>query len=557
MKLPGHGELVGQRLGRYQLDELLGAGGMAEVYRAHDVVRRTNRSPAPPVAVKVLPENLAQDEGYVRRFREEVARVRKLGSRSNIVQVLDAGEDHGLLYLVMPLFKESLRDRMSRYGKPPIAVAVRIARQIADALDTAHQRNIVHRDVKPENILLDEHGDAYLTDFGIARDLTPRQGGTLYTLSASGLPVGTPEYMPPEQLLARHIDQRTDIYALGVVLYELLTEQVPFGAENPYQVAAKVVEEDLTPPRELNPAVPAALNDAVVWALQRNPADRYSDMREFDKALEQALRLPPNQRLTMGAPRNFRLTERLAEGGALTLAGGSAAYRASGLTSGRVPTNVTWMDVPEPVKRALMRRAKLAPVQVGLMSGILGLLLLSVCGGGSLFAANRLGLTFPNGDPSSDAPTTIVVAPTATIVPTNTPVILPTATRPAPTPTPVPKLVAGQFTIWAKHGSGGSCRWTAQQEVDNPASGETLGWQWQTVTPTLSSQASFRWGLNTGSSTPNSGMPISPSQAAGAPVILFVSFIPASGCSSPGTSYTVTMVDSQHRTYTFTMQPQQ
>ena len=544
---------------------------MAEVYRAHPLTRLTNRPTARLVAVKVLPESLAQDEGYIRRFREEVARVRKV-ENPNIVPVLDAGEDNGLLYLVMPLLKDSLRDRLSRMGKPPIPVAVRIARQIASALNAAHARSVVHRDVKPENILLNSNGDAFLTDFGIARDLTPRQGGTLYTLSASGLPVGTPEYMPPEQLLGQHIDQRTDIYALGVVLYELLTEKVPFGAENPYQVAAMVVKERLIPPRELNPAVPVALDEAVVWALQRNPADRFVNMRQFDHALKQAMQLAPDEHLQMGEPHNFRLTERIAEGGSLTLAGGSAAppamldglprygepgatgFGASSQPSGRMPTGVTWVDVPEPIKQALMRRAKLAPVQVGLMSGILGLLLLSVCGGSALFAANSLGLTFTSGDPSSrGGASTIALAPTATAAPTNT-VAVPTATqaRPTPSPTPVPRLVVGQFTNWKK---GNTCRWTAQQEVDNPAKGETLGWQWQTVTPSLSSQVTFRWALNNGgSSTPNSGMPLSPSQAAGAPVILYVSLTSQSDCSSPGTAYTVTMVDSQNRTYTFIMQ---
>ncbi|HKS69259.1 MAG TPA: serine/threonine-protein kinase, partial [Ktedonobacterales bacterium] len=182
----GHGgELIGRTLGHYSLIALLGTGGMAEVYRARDL--RLPRE----VAVKVLPASLSGDLSYVTRFRSEARRVGTL-RHPNIVPVYEFGEQEGLLYLVMPLAPESLRDRMLRRGPAalPIADALAVAIQVASALEAAHAQGIVHRDVKPENILLDRDGHALLTDFGIARELAfLRRAGAVQTLAATGLPV--------------------------------------------------------------------------------------------------------------------------------------------------------------------------------------------------------------------------------------------------------------------------------------------------------------------------------------------------------------------------------
>src|SRR5690242_19918007 len=276
------GGLTGQRLGDYELTALLGAGGMAEVYRGLDV--GLGRA----VAVKVLPASLAGDPGYVARFRAEARRVAAL-DHPHIVPVYHYGEERGLLYLVMPILKESLRDRLE-HGPIPLADAVRYVMEIAAGLDMAHAQGIVHRDVKPENILLDESGAALLTDFGIAREASVlRQPGQVRTLAATGLPVGTPEYMAPEQLRGVSVDQRADVYALGAVLYELLTGVAPHEAPTPYEVAALTLTQPILPPSMHNPKVWPELERVVLLALVADPAARYQDMRAFAIALRQAV----------------------------------------------------------------------------------------------------------------------------------------------------------------------------------------------------------------------------------------------------------------------------
>lgn len=242
------GTLVGRQLGDYRLEALLGVGGMAEVYRAYE--ERLNRA----VAVKVLPPALAADADYVRRFRQEARRVAAL-RHPHIVPVYHYGEDEGLLYLVMPIFGESLRDRLDHEERLAPAEAIRLVSEIASALEAAHAQDLVHRDVKPENILLDESNQALLTDFGIARRLTQARHGGAQTLSATGLPVGTPEYMAPEQLRGGTVDRRADIYALGAVLYHTLTGQPPHTGETPYEVATLVLTTPVTPPGVRNPHV--------------------------------------------------------------------------------------------------------------------------------------------------------------------------------------------------------------------------------------------------------------------------------------------------------------
>ena len=282
------GGLTGHRLGDYELTSLLGAGGMAEVYRGLDV--GLGRA----VAVKVLPANLAGDPGYVARFRAEARRVAAL-DHPHIVPVYHYGEERGLLYLVMPILKESLRDRLERAlagtDEPlPIVAAARYVMEIAAGLDMAHAQGIVHRDVKPENILLDESGSALLTDFGIAREASVlRQPGQVRTLAATGLPVGTPEYMAPEQLRGVSVDQRADVYALGAVLYELLTGVAPHEAPTPYEVAALALTQPILPPSMHNPKVWPELEQVALLALAADPAARYQDMRAFAVALRQAV----------------------------------------------------------------------------------------------------------------------------------------------------------------------------------------------------------------------------------------------------------------------------
>jgi len=276
------GTLVGRQLGDYRLEALLGVGGMAEVYRAYE--ERLQRA----VAVKVLPPTLATDSDYVRRFRQEARRVAAL-RHPHIVPVYHYGEDEGLLYLVMPLFGESLRDRLDHEERLAPEEAIRLISEIASALEAAHAQDLVHRDVKPENVLLDESDQALLTDFGIARRLTQARHGGAQTLSATGLPVGTPEYMAPEQLRGGAVDRRADIYALGAVLYHALTGQPPHTGETPYEVATLVLTTPVTPPGVRNPHVWPALDRAVLKALAQRSEDRYQTAESFATALQEAV----------------------------------------------------------------------------------------------------------------------------------------------------------------------------------------------------------------------------------------------------------------------------
>jgi len=274
--------LIGQWLGEYQLQELLGIGGMAEVYQARDAILGRK------VAVKVLPPALAADPSYVERFRNEAREVGAL-NHPNIVPIHLFAEQGPYLYLVMPLIKESLRDRLLRGAPLPIADAAQIAVQILSGLSAAHAHGIVHRDVKPENILLDEHGVAMLTDFGIARRVAFRRVTGAPTLASTGLPVGTPQYMAPEQLRGEDLDQRADIYALGSVLYETLTGQTPHSADTPYKVASLVLTAPIAAPSSRNPEIWPELEQALLKALSRKRDDRYANAASFAEALQDAL----------------------------------------------------------------------------------------------------------------------------------------------------------------------------------------------------------------------------------------------------------------------------
>jgi serine/threonine protein kinase len=276
------GTLAGSTLGGYRLFELLGVGGVAEVYRGQELhVPRD-------VAVKVLDAGLAADAGFVESFRAEAQKVASFAHR-NVVPVYHFGQEHGRLYLVMPILRESLRQRLDREGRLDPAEAVRLCVQVAGGLGAAHQRGLVHRDVKPANILLDAEGRALLTDFGIARELDVLRDGGERTMGDAGLPLGTPKYMAPEQLRGLKADQRVDVYGLGAVLYETLTGRVPHPATTAFELVARVLTEPVALPSVSNPAVWPQLDEAVLGALALSPDDRYPDMPAFAAALRRAL----------------------------------------------------------------------------------------------------------------------------------------------------------------------------------------------------------------------------------------------------------------------------
>lgn len=269
--------IIGQVLnGRYEVRERLGGGGMAEVYQARDAYLGR------PVSLKVLRPQFATDTEFLQRFRREAQAVASLG-HPNIVSLFDVGHDPdtGLHYLVMEYVEgDSLKEKIAREGPFPARQAVEIVGQILDGLEHAHQKRVIHRDVKSHNILVTPGGRVKVTDFGIARALN----GT--TLVHTGGIVGSAHYFSPEQAQGRLADERSDIYALGVVLFELVTGKVPFEGENPVAVALKHVQEEAPSPRSVVRSVPDPVSRIVRKALAKDPNHRYQTAAEFRADLD-------------------------------------------------------------------------------------------------------------------------------------------------------------------------------------------------------------------------------------------------------------------------------
>jgi serine/threonine-protein kinase len=242
------------------------------------------------VAVKVLSPIFATDPAYVARFKNEVAQVRKL-AHPNIVPIEYFGVEGPYTYFVMPLFKASLRDALLRQKRLSPPSALNVAIQIAAALTAVHSLGLIHRDIKPDNILLSDDR-ALLTDFGIVRQVEFTGVGQPPTLAGSGLPIGTPQYMAPEQLSGQHADHRVDIYALGAVLYEMLTGRPPHVASTPYSMASRALTDPIRPPATLNRAVSSDLDAVVMRALARDPLDRYASATDMLAALQSVQEQP-------------------------------------------------------------------------------------------------------------------------------------------------------------------------------------------------------------------------------------------------------------------------
>ncbi|HEY5086468.1 MAG TPA: serine/threonine-protein kinase, partial [Gemmatimonadaceae bacterium] len=260
---------------RYAIERELGQGGMATVYLAHDLKHDRH------VAVKVLHPDLAAVVGAA-RFLAEIRTTANL-QHPHILPLHDSGDADGYLFYVMPYVEgETLRTWLTRERQLPITDAVRIAREVASALDYAHRHGVIHRDVKPENVLLHD-GSALVADFGIA--LAVQQAGGV-RMTQTGLSLGTPQYMSPEQAMGeKNIDARTDIYALGAVTYEMLCGDPPFTGSSVQAIVAKMMTERPTPLSTLRDTVPANVEDAVLTALAKLPADRFTSAAHFADAL--------------------------------------------------------------------------------------------------------------------------------------------------------------------------------------------------------------------------------------------------------------------------------
>ncbi len=329
-------DLVARLADRYRVERQLGQGGMSTVYLAHDL--KHDR----PVAVKVLRPELAAVIG-AERFLAEIKTTANL-QHPHILPLHDSGTVDGTAYYVMPLVDgESLRERLTREKQLPVADALRIATEVASALDYAHRHGVIHRDIKPENILLQD-GQALVADFGIALAATTAGGARI---TETGLSLGTPQYMSPEQAMGeRMLDARTDVYALGCVLYEMLTGEPPFTGPTAQAIVAKVMTAEPVPPSQLRRSVPPEVDEAVMTALEKLPADRWGSAGEFTAALTGGTMRPARARALAPSPaqktrdRGLWLGSLAIVAGAFYVGGRLAGHRTLSLEFGRA-TQIT------------------------------------------------------------------------------------------------------------------------------------------------------------------------------------------------------------------------
>ena len=285
--------LEGKYLGnRYEILEKIGNGGMATVYKAKCHV--LNRY----VAVKVLRDEFTTDEEFIKRFNSEAQSAASL-THPNIVSVYDVGIEGNIYYIVMELIQgKTLKEIISKDGALSWKWSVNVGIQIASALETAHKNNIVHRDIKPHNIIITEDGVAKVTDFGIAKAVSNS------TITAFGSTIGSVHYFSPEHARGGYTDAKSDLYSLGVVLYEMVTGRVPFDADTPVSVALKHMQEVPIEPIKLNPAIPSAVNDIIIKAMKKDVNLRYASATEMLKDLSMALKKPDGDFVTMNSFEN-------------------------------------------------------------------------------------------------------------------------------------------------------------------------------------------------------------------------------------------------------------
>lgn len=275
-------DLEGKILGnRYEIIEKIGNGGMATVYKSKD--RVLNRY----VAVKILRDEFTTDEEFIKRFRIEAQSAASL-THPNIVSIFDVGNEGSLYYIVMELIKgKTLKEIITEENGPlPWKWSLNVVTQIASALETAHKNNIVHRDIKPHNIIITEDGIAKVTDFGIAKAVSNS------TITAFGTTIGSVHYFSPEHARGGYTDSKSDLYSLGVVMYEMVTGKVPFDADTPVSIALKHMQEEPVPPIKVNKEIPFAVNQIILKAMKKDPNERYQNASEMIKDLNIALKRP-------------------------------------------------------------------------------------------------------------------------------------------------------------------------------------------------------------------------------------------------------------------------
>ncbi len=491
--------LEGTRLGAYELIERIGGGGMAEVYRAKQFTAFGRE-----VAIKVIRSGYSEDPSFRERFLREAQAISKL-SHPNILPLIEFGEQNDILFLVMPLAREgTLRDLLKqRNGPLPLEEAVPIFVQLCDAVQYAHEEGIIHRDIKPQNVLLQRRNHVLLADFGIARDTAETQH-----MTTTGAGIGTVEYMAPEQAIGQ-ATMLSDIYSLGIVLYQMLTGSVPYSGSTPFQVLMKHTNDALPDPRLLNPSLPGEIIQVLQGALAKDPQRRFQSAQALGRAVQQVRpdavpdALPQtgaNQPPISIAPPRPTVSKRTTWHGQdfrdapiePEFPSGPAPARPGGMTgpTGRpvqppgwasagpeadnyeqptwstrggrgVVTGAGWQprgrSGPPPYAGGMYpqqpppRRGR-GGLIVALIAAVLLVLILSSVGvayGLGVFNSTSSGSQLTRGQTPTTQPT---LAPTATDTPTATPSPTPTDTptptpSPTPTPTPVPVISSGTGTL--------------------------------------------------------------------------------------------------------------
>jgi hypothetical protein len=416
--------MIGQALGKYQLQAEIGRGGMGIVYRGYDPALRR------PVAIKLLPQQLTYDSQFVQRFQQEAILAASL-RHPGIVTIHDVGEQAGVYYIVMEYLEgTTLEALLARQGALTPTQAARIVRQLADALDYAHGRGVIHRDIKPANIMVSPEGRATLMDFGLVRAAE----GT--SLTRSGVVMGTPEYMSPEQALGEPVDGRSDVYSLGIVLYKMLSGKVPFSRSTPYAITYAHIHEPPPPLRQARADLPASMEAVVDRTLAKRPAERYGRAGLLADDLEAAVggRPPVAAVGRSGEP-------------TVQLAGGKRGQPAP-VAAGRLPS-WTWLTGAAVLLLAvvaviwtLTRSSGGAPTQRNVLTPVVAI--------ASTAPAGRTA-DLPTWTPEATPTRPPTSAPTQTFAPTPT---IPAATQtsaatatvvpPSATPIPNPRFTANQ-----------------------------------------------------------------------------------------------------------------
>ena len=268
----------GQKINdRYEIIQTIGEGGMANVYLAHDIILDRN------VAIKVLRGDLAGDEKFVRRFQREALAASSL-SHPNIVEMYDVGEDNGTYYIVMEYIEgKTLKQLIKKRGALTLSECIDIMLQLTDGVDHAHASYIIHRDLKPQNIMIQDNGEIKITDFGIAMALNNTQ------LTQTNSVMGSVHYLPPEQASGKGATVKSDIYSMGIMLFELLTGTLPFKGENAVEIAFKQIKDDIPSVRDINQSIPQSVENIVLKATAKNPKNRYSSAKEMHDDLMSCL----------------------------------------------------------------------------------------------------------------------------------------------------------------------------------------------------------------------------------------------------------------------------